>query len=281
MGEHYVPQYYLKGFSNREGKQIWVYDKKERRKFVTQVKSIANVTGFYSPEVEQYLADTIEVPANRVIRKIRNRGQVTDCDKGILAVYMAVMMKRVPKGKERLRELTPSVKEKLSQEIHERLTILASIQPEKASLIQRRESEIQEILDKYSKEPPKEIWLDTIPPERSPLVVAALTGMTWRFLTFDDKPVFLTSDNPVFYFTSIGMGKPESEVTFPISSHIVLWATWRTDLPEGYIAVTNQVVKEINRRTAKNALRYVFHRRDEYWILPFVTKALWKLNLLR
>lgn len=281
MGDHYVPQYYLKGFSNREGKKIWVYDKQERRKFPTQVKSIAKITGFYSPEVEQYLANTIEAPANRVITKIRNRGQITDCDKGILAVYMAVMMKRVPKGKERLRELAPSVKEKLSQEIREQLTILASTRPEKASLIQRRESEIQEILDKYSKEPPKDIWLDTIPPERSPLVVAALTGMTWRFLTFDDKPVFLTSDNPIFYFTNIGINKPKSEVTFPISSYVTLWATWRTNLPEGYITVTNQAVKEINRRTAKNALRYVFHRRDEYWILPFLTKGSLKPNLFR
>ena len=281
MGDHYVPQYYLKGFSNREGKQIWVYDKQERRKFPTQVKSIAKITGFYSPEVEQYLADTIEVPANRVIRKIRDRDQITDCDKGILAEYMAVMMKRVPKGKKRLRELAPSVKEKLSQEIHEGLTILASIQPEKATLIQRRESEIQEILDKYSKEPPKDIWLDTIPPERSPLVVAALTGMIWRFLTFDAKPAFLTSDNPVFYFTSIGISKPDSEVSFPISSYVILWATWQTDLPEGYITVTNQAVKEMNRRTVGNALRYVFHRKDEHWILPFVTKGKWKLNLLR
>jgi len=70
-------------------------------------------------------------------------------------------------------------------------------------------------------------------------------------------------------------------VTFPISSYIILWATWRTDLPEGYISATNQVVREMNRGTARNALRYVVHRRDEYWILPFVTKALWKLNLLR
>lgn len=281
MGDHYVPRYYLKGFSNREGKQIWVYDKQERRRFLTQVKSIANVTGFYSPEVEQYLANTIEVPANRVIRKIRDRGQITEYDKGILAEYMAVMMKRVPRGKERLRERAPSVAKKLSQEIHERLAIVASIQPEKATLIQKRKSEIQEILDEYSKDPPKEIWLDNIPPERSPRIVAALTGMTWRFLTFDDKPVFLTSDNPVFYFTSIGIGKPESEVTFPISSYIILWATWRTDLPEGYITANNQAVKEMNRRTVNNALRYVFHRKDERWILPFVTKGLRKLNLFR
>lgn len=281
MGDHYVPQYYLKGFSNREGKQIWVYDKKETRKFPTQVKSIAKITGFYSPEVEQYLADTIEAPANKVIRKIRNRGQVTEYDKGILAEYMAVMMKRVPKGKERLRKYVPSIANELSQEIREQLTIMASNHPEKASLIQRRKSEIKEILNKYSKDPPPEIWRNNIPPERSPRAVAALAGTTWRFLTFDDKPVFFTSDDPVFYFASIGIGKSESEVVFPISSYIILWPTWRTDLPEGYITATNQIVKEMNRRTVSNALRYVFHRKDEHWILPFVTKGKWKLNLLR
>ncbi len=52
MGDHYVPRYYLKGFSQNDGKTIYVYDKTERRSFKTQVKSIANETDFYSPEVE-------------------------------------------------------------------------------------------------------------------------------------------------------------------------------------------------------------------------------------
>lgn len=46
MGDHYVPQYYLKGFSQNNGKSIWVYDKEEGSKIQTQVKSIANITGF-------------------------------------------------------------------------------------------------------------------------------------------------------------------------------------------------------------------------------------------
>jgi len=66
MGDHYVPQYYLKGFSQNEGKRIWIYDKTDGVKFPTQVKSIANITEFYSREVEQYLANTIEGPANKV-----------------------------------------------------------------------------------------------------------------------------------------------------------------------------------------------------------------------
>lgn len=40
MGDHYIPQYYLKGFSKNNGKTIYVFDKTERRCFPTQIKSI-------------------------------------------------------------------------------------------------------------------------------------------------------------------------------------------------------------------------------------------------
>lgn len=278
MGDHYVPKYYLKGFSEDGGKRIWVYDKQDG-KYSTQVKSVANETRFYSPEVEKYLANVIENPANAVIKKIRNQGQVSEQEKEILAEYMAVMMKRVPKGLERLRELLPSIAKKQSHEFAQQFAIAASDQPEKATLIRKRLSEINEILDRYSKNPPKEIWLKNIPPDRSPKVIAAMKSMTWRFLTFD-KPVFLSCDNPVFYFTSIGIGNPKSEITFPISSHIVLWVTWRTDLSEGYFNTTIQAIKEINRRTVDNATRYIYHCKEEKWILPFVLKGSWMLNLM-
>lgn len=281
MVDHYVPKCYLKGFSKKDGKQIWVYDKNEGKKFPTQVKSIANITSFYSREIEQYLANTIEEPANKVIKKVREHKQITEKDKEVLAKYITVMMKRVPKGKDRFNELAPSLSDKLYREISEELSHIASEQPEKKDLVKRRKSEIKEIFDRYSKNPPKEIWIDNIPPERSPNVVAALVGMTWRFLTIDNNINFLTSDNPFFYFISIGIGKPNSEVSFPISNSILLWATWRTDLPEGYVQTTKQAVKEMNRRTVSNATRYVFHSKDEDWILPFVMKGFWKLHLFK
>ena len=281
MGDHYIPQYYLKSFSQKDGKSIWVYDKIEKRKFSTQVKSIGNITGFYSDEVEKYLANTIENPANEVLKKIRNHEEITNDEKETLAEYMAVMYKRVPKGKERIKELAPSICEDLSKKYNEVLQKLVLISPNKSNIAQKRASEIKKILDEYLKDPPKKIWLDNIPPQRSPRIVAALNQMIWRFMKCDDRVGFMTSDNPLFYFNSIGIGKPESEVTFPISKDIVLWATWRTDLPTGYIPVTSQFVKEMNRRIVFDATRYVFAINDAIWILPFVTQGSWKLNLIK
>jgi hypothetical protein len=281
MGDHYVPQYYLKGFSQNNGKSIWVYDNVEKRKFTTQIKNVGNITNFYSEEVEQYLANTIENPANEVLRKIRERQKISENEKVTLAEYMAVMFKRVPKGKERLKELAPSICEKLYTEISDELLQIAIDQPDKNHIAQKRICEIKEILDKYSKNPPKEIWLDNIPLERSPQVVAALVEMTWRFMECNDRIGFMTSDNPLFYFTSIGVGKPESEVVFPISSNILLWATRRTDLPTGYLPAKSQLVKEMNRRIVSEATHYVFASNDAVWILPFVMKGDWKLHLIK
>ena len=103
MGDHYVPRYYLKGFSQNDGKTIYVYDKTDHRCFGTQVKSIANETNYYSPQVEAYLANTIEAPANDVLKKIRDRVKISINEKQILSAYMTCMIKRVPKGKEKLK----------------------------------------------------------------------------------------------------------------------------------------------------------------------------------
>ena len=281
MGDHYVPRYYLKGFSQNDGKTIYVYDKTDHRCFGTQVKSIANETNYYSPQVEAYLANTIEAPANDVLKKIRDRVKISINEKQILSAYMTCMIKRVPKGKEKLKEIAPRSAETVRQKIDILLNEAISKQPNRNKFIEKRREEIGEIIDRYAKDPPKEIWLTNMPPEKSPRVFAALSSMTWCFLTFDEYSAFLTSDNPLFFFADIGIGKPESEVTFPISSNIALWATWRSDLQEGYFPTNSQVIKELNRRTCSIATRYAFHSQKQDWILSLLTKGRWQLNRLR
>ena len=204
MGDHYVPRYYLKAFLAEEEELLWVYDKLDRRKFKTQTKNIANENRFYSREVERYLANVIEGPANSVLRAIREKCRLKDDDKRLLAEYMAVMWKRVPQGKQLFRDTAPAVAQKLSTQYNADLDKVASSEPEKASFIAERRSEIDEFIRNYSEDPPEDIWLDIIPPERSPRVTAAIRTMTWTFLTFEEKPAFLTCDNPIFYFSQHG-----------------------------------------------------------------------------
>lgn len=108
-----------------------------------------------------------------------------------------------------------------------------------------------------------------------------MATMTWTFLTFDERPAFLTCDNPVFFFPQFGIGKAESELSFPISSNIMLWGTRRTNLAEGYFPTRTVIVKEMARRIASVATRFVFHSEKEDWILPFLGKGQWQLNRIQ
>ena len=193
---------------------------------------------------------------------------------------MVVMYKRVPQSKIRMNQMAPGVAQKLQDQWDKDIEELIKEGPDKADFYKKRRQEIHSNLKKYSKNPPKDFWLLLIPPERTPNVISVLQKMTWHFLTWDEHPAFLTCDNPVFYFPWMGIGKPESEVTFPISSNIVLWATWRKDVVENYSEIKKQAIKEINRRTALNATRFVYHARDEDWIPNFIAKNNHKLNRL-
>ena len=281
MGNHYIPQYYLRGFCPGFGRTIWVYDKQKTRKFPTHIKSIANECGLYPQELERYLAEDIENPANHVLDKIRNLEHLTLTDKITLSNYIAVMWKRVPEGKKRLKENSPEIIADLREKYLRHLDDTVLKYPAKADLARRRKQEINEILDRFSKEPPLDIWHQAIPIECTPGMIAGLVSMTWRFLVFDKKEVFLSGDNPVFFFSDIGIGRPDSELSFPISSHITLWATRKTDLSEGYFPTNMNIVKEMNRRIASIASRFIFCANDEDWILPFVTKRYRKLNMIR
>jgi hypothetical protein len=280
MGDHYIPEYYLKGFTSLMDNMLWVFEKGGSLKFKSGVSNIGHEINYYSAEVEQYLANEIEGPANTVINKIRERGHLQESDKEKLATYMVVMLKRVPQSKICMKEMAPDVAKKQQEQWDAEISKLIAEDSTKADLLNKRREEIRVNLDIYSKDPPKDFWLSLIPPERTPNIVNVLNKMTWHFLTCDNFPAFLTCDNPVFYFQWLGIGKPESEVTFPISSNIVLWATWRKDLKQWYSQIKSQAIREINRRTVSNAMRFVYHEKDEYWIPKLINKARHQFNRL-
>ncbi len=269
MGDHYIPQYYLKGFSPNDGKTIWVYDKQEKCKFSTQVKSTANINNFYTPGTERYLSNEIENIANPVIEKIRIFEPLNDHDKAILADYITTMIKRTLAGEGRFQKLLPNTIDKLKHCFDDKFSIAATNQPHKTPFYEARRADIGKILDKHSQnDRSRIIFSKTIPIKMTPKITDCLKQMTWTFWTSKGSPKFLTCDNPVFFLPGRGIGNPNSELTFPISSYVALWLHRGQYQPEGFATVSQRVVQDINRRTISNATRYVFHCLDEDWILP-------------
>jgi hypothetical protein len=243
MGDHYIPRYYLKGFTGEAQNSVWVYDKVKAKTFKASTERVAQEIGFYSRKVEEYLANMVESPANAIINKIRERQLVAPDEKLLLSKYMMVMHKRVPAGKQKFRKMAPGVADSLMKRYDEALDEMMSSDGADVALIARRRKDIQEILAQFASAPPEDIWLGILSPEQTPRSVEAMAGMTWCFFTRDQDPLFLSSDNPVFFFPSMGLGNTDSELSFPVSSTVVLWGSWRKDLTEGYVPADSQSLR--------------------------------------
>lgn len=278
MGHHYVPQYYLRGFGE-EGR-VWIHDRAQTRSFQSSVKSVANEVGMYSEDVEAHLANNVEAPARAAFEKIRSRQAISEADRFALARYIMVLWKRVPKGRkralERIPECADEVHEELKAEIEAAVLQDTNLSWRATTLL----SQIDLVIEREKVNPSKEIWYRGFEPPEGSDSVSALLSMNWVFLC-SDKHQFLTSDNPVFFFEHEGIGRPTSELSFPVSSSVALWATRHQISPGTFLNASRSAVKQINRRTAHNSARFVFSSSDEPWILPFVTKGSWELHRLK
>lgn len=283
---HYIPKYYLRGFESKEGEFLWIYDKNKKIVFPNTAENTGCESDFYSyvklsgqrdtNTYEDFLANRVESPANSVIRKLRNQEKITSKEKRILAKYMAIMIKRVPMSREMVENLKPNVIKEVAEDIELQFKIIEKINPDLKDKIGERRRQVKNIFEKVKLETPKEVILKAMDTKNS-MVEEALYNMNWRFLISKDLN-FLTSDNPCFFFKDIGIGNFNSEVSFPISKNMVIFASWRNNIAESYYLVNSNIVKEINRRTIYNATRYVYSPNNEDWIMYIIKKSMIKLN---
>ncbi len=278
MGKHFVPKFYLRGFETDGA--IWAYDKQEDRTFKTQVGAIANENGMYPDGLESWLATNVEDPAKGAITKIRNRSPITSEEKRFLAKYILTLWKRVPRARARVAELMPSVVAEVHGNLIGKLEKLVVARPDLNQKVDKWRAQVTEVIARHQANPPLDIWLDTIESDTANHVVDALTSMRWAFLYRNDAQ-FLTCDNPVFFFEFEGIGKTMSELTIPMSSSVVLWASRRHLNENQFVQAMPSAVREINRRMAHNSTRFLYFERNESWIPSFARKGNWKLNRLQ
>jgi len=271
MGDHYVPRYYLKGFT--DGGYLWVHDCLTEKSFKSTPKSVANENEMYGSELEQHLANRVEAPAFHAIEKIRAGDLLSTQDREALARYVINLWKRVPKGRDRVVARLPEVAESVRKNLHSALHQLALTNPEEATKVGTKREAVNNVIDRYIEETPPDIWQSSLAKGGTGLPEATLLGMDWHFLQSRNSE-FLTCDNPVFFFESEGLANPLAELTLPISSNVCLWAHKLGAKRPYFYEAKPAAIKAINRRTAYNASRFVFSSRQESWILPFARKGI-------
>jgi hypothetical protein len=283
MGHHYVPQKYLRGFAETENKDaIWMYDKKLRKFTNPGIKSVAQEAGFYSDEVEQQLNELVEKPANRVLDKLRNQDRISEIERVHLAVYIAIMPKRVPKRRIKAFSILPEVFEKTINEVRAEIQEWGRTTQNK-DLFERRLLETEIAEQSFRKKTPESIVEQIRKPWASKQIISLVCAMPWRIVRSTRSDFFLTSDNPAYFFEAYGIGNPKSELTFPISTDLALFASWQGEQNSiSYVQARPALIREANRRLISGAERFIFSHRQEDWIAkisdnpkPYLSRIQW------
>jgi hypothetical protein len=257
---------------------LFIFQKEGQGFFETQIKNIANEKGLYSDELEAILANDIEKSANPVLQKLREFQSITQEEKIQFSRYVYSMWLRVPKHLNWTIEKSPMIIGKTFSGFEAQLKELAILHPDKESIIAQRIEQLHNIQENETNEIARKMWLKNIPVGIDRPPVKTLADMDWCFLESTNESFFITSDNPLFFFEDIGIGNKTSEVTFPISKNLVLWAKWNMNIQPGFHIARTQFVKEVNRRTIKNSLKYVFSPNEAEWISTLMNKKNIRLN---
>lgn len=276
---HYLPQKYLLRFADMEGR-VWLHDKNKSDSAHPGVRVIGNELGLYSKEVEASLNSETEIPSHCVFDKVMASVPLSKNDRIVLAKYIVLMWKRVPTAKVRslgrMSEIVDAVHDDLMAKIDE----IVAADPSSRENADNARVRAKVYMDAVKADPPPNLWYNSFNLAETSKPEEALLSMNWVFL-LSEKHEFLTSDNPVFFFPAEGVGRPQSELTFPISSSLALWATRQPRKQGSYVDISHSVVRQINARTVANSRRFVFSKTNDPWIKPFTIKGKWVLGRLK
>jgi len=303
---HFLPRLYLKGFACDDGpSHIWEYRRlrgyspgsNNRAKYIPVRISLAKAgaaLGEYAysrPDgttdfnTYENALEQLEKPADVVFEKIRNLQPITDSDREIFAEYMALMTRRVPARKDILTEQSPSVIEAEKANLEDLFgNALSRVDPSdvhRIAILKNNLEACRNMLDGYKQNGmPREIELRTIVEAEIPQVRAAMLRMSWQLFVAPADERFVTGDNPVHTIKGgVGFTKPYSELTFPVSSRVVLFGTYR-DVRGGYLPAASELVKEVNRRIIASAKEYAYSSQNRKWIVTILSKNFHRFNLI-
>jgi Protein of unknown function (DUF4238) len=322
---HYVSKFYLEQFADLNADlskpSIWVFERGGIEPKLIPADNAAVQTHYYSIKkqngqnddiFEQFLS-TNEGHAAPVLGRIQKEGgAVNGDDRGKVAVFISLLLLRVPAARKWVDENVASLERVRARAMARAPGIL-----EGAALELERESgetssvsvdTVREFLlsDRYTIEVSPGVSLDAMY-RFGETTAKILIDMRWDLLKSEDEP-FLTSDNPVTYVDPTNrdglMGTAllakGVELTFPISPTMCLLATHNkgfydcvvkesargvrnaalNHIPETfYRSVLPAVVRQINRRTVWKATRYVFSSRNQAPIRRFIAKHFRKPKL--
>jgi hypothetical protein len=278
---HYVPQFYLRRFTNKDGK-LWAWDKKTDKAFLTTPKSVGAESAFYelyefpkldpltmekqfadleaevSKITEQWLCWLDGVPQGNQLKFARIK--IPKTNREIVSLYMALQILRTADARDTISTMEALVpKNEISDGDRKFLQSVYLLDLAKPRRKQFREStqfsSALALADRrFTERDRAQIHRKWLWDEELVNVVAKrIEESTWIFGRNLSSHPFFTSDNPVAFKTGdnrmwvkIGFLTAGTYAVFPLSPQIVMYCHDRRDNRWSKIAKFNNSLSPVN-----------------------------------
>src|SRR5215469_1036316 len=275
--DHYVPQFYLRGFQAAPGK-IWLYERGKQPR-LRGIRSVASEDNYYTLKtnmagVEKDKLDKIfqdlESGAAPILQHLKTASTIDLCpdDRELLSMFIATLSNRIPYQKERLMNLHSSSQKELlklfagNKETYyeyardEGLTDPEEI--EKSRLLAFDDS----ISLEYEPNSASDYFLGQAL-ELAELITPFILQKHWHLLESKTSRVFVTSDNPVVLMPGeshnprMGIGIENGLIAMPVSPTRSLFLSNR-QARSALIRISREAVIGVNQWTILRAHTQVF-----------------------
>jgi hypothetical protein len=262
---HYLPQFYLKGFSS-DSRSLTQIDKESGRTATCSLKDIATIKDYHrldsddvdDPQQLERRLSKIEADHSATLHEVLSGGiQNPENHSGLMGL-VSLMRMRVPAMKTMIKMFQHQVVQTTGQ-IMERNGLLPK-QPaglESACSMSNVEINISNwICLKYM----FELACDKD-------ILNTFLSMQPSILIAPPGTAFITCDQPVAIYSpsaypsehqGVALAENDVEISLPLSSNTLLLLKWKQGIPENKKLLKANDVEEFNRRTVMMASSYVF-----------------------
>ncbi|WLD94625.1 DUF4238 domain-containing protein [Alkalihalobacillus sp. AL-G] len=293
---HYVPKSLLAGFTKKETVEspLWVFDQETGKQWESKPVRVGFKNDIYKIEIADVLPDAledsfmeIETKTAPIIKKLKNTLEMPKGTDFIWLInYIALQYSRTPVRKETLSEPMANIAKimmQMSIATPERYTKLIEDMKKDGKNI-GEELSYKEMHDFIMDEDRYKIVIDNNTKMNNILtsidaIIPTLMKRNWS-VVYSPTTVgdFICSDNPVNlhwtnpqlnrgFFNSPGHGLPDTEVSFPLSSRVMLLGRFDNFQPSSGTIPNKLTLAALNSFTGKQADRFIYSRKkDFYWL---------------
>ena len=282
--QHYIPQFYLKNFS-QDGERVYIYDKAKGERgeirYQTTVE-VAHQNHFYTYRTKKGTKENLEDffcqfegDAATIIEKVHKERKITQEEKEKLALFVAFLHTRTPASKARTEEMINKTGEKISR-------MMFKIEPKERlkKFFKEKEGrefsdeEIDDLVDfavnpKRSRiefEVPNEYWIKLML-ETGAEIAPLFFGMDWLFVFTDSPYALITSDNPFLLvppddhdrFWGVGLMTDKAQKIIPLRSDMCLiMGDFKEDPVIKFGDVEKSFFRQVNEHLILECERFCF-----------------------